>query len=423
MADLLELLTRLSLEHWAPVLAEEELSVALLRSMGASLHSNLLELDDSNPDEARRLAEAILQGGEDVHSLSHHKRIVQSEPEANRAAILAVSSVAAADLSPLVLHQSESACSAHANRVASLQDEFYAEDLFLPEGSESWTDKELREFFASGGIIRPVASGASVAGKLTIKWQAKAMTYPYDSSSTVLDLRLWLEAQTGVPAAWQKLVGLGSPGRPPPLEERIIALRSNDGKRAVLLVGSRPAEVEAATQELERGRRASVEIRNDLNDPGYVNRRSALDGSCSRRPGRALDSQRPIEAQRGAGIYLDPAVWAPEVNENSRGPAYAGTQEENYVRNPRTGRLEQLSLANALLGNDAVAAGRRVEVPLRPEQAPPNVDLTGQVRGQCTSCIRCTGYERLERYADNENDVEILRCARCGCQSHQHEAL
>lgn len=93
------------------------------------------------------------------------------------------------------------------------------------------------------------------------------------------------------------------------------------------------------------------------------------------------------------------------------------------MRNPRTGRLEQLSLSNTLLGGDGVAAGHRVETRFRPEQEAPNVDLTGQVRGRCTSCVRCTGYERLDRHADKENDIDVLRCARCGCQSHQHEAI
>ncbi len=125
---------------------------------------------------------------------------------------------------------------------------------------------------------------------------------------------------------------------------------------------------------------------------------------------------------------------------------------------PRTGRLERLSLGNALLGRDSVGAGEAVAVPFRPEHAAVNVDLTGQVcacatsrplprfqyrapatelqpprpshtdadpqvRGRCTSCVRCTGYERLERHAENENDVDVLRCARCGCMSHRHEPI
>jgi len=91
------------------------------------------------------------------------------------------------------------------------------------------------------------------------------------------------------------------------------------------------------------------------------------------------------------------------------------------VHNPRTGRLERLDLSNALLGPDRP---QHPEVGIqRPEYAAINVDLIGQARGRCLACSACGGYERQAQHAANENDVEVLRCARCGCQNDAHEQL
>lgn len=421
--ELAALLRKLDLMHWADALAHEELSLPLMRSMGVSLQANLLELIETPSDEAFRLAEAILserapvfascRGG--IPALQHSSDtassfevpdpLPQKEPEGSDV--------------------SATASPTHCIRVASLQDEFFADDLVPPADSQLWTEAQLRAFFESGGGVRPLPSGGEVIGVLPIRWHGTELRYSYDSAATVGQFRAWLEEQTGVPPAGQKLVGLSSSVRPPPSEECLAGLVSAGGaKRSIMLVGSRPGVIEAAALDLERGRRAGVTIANDLNDMAALHTSRATAAARGRpRLSRLTDSGRPIEAQRGAGIYLDPSVWAPSVDENSRGPAYAGTFEERHVRNPRTGRLERLSLANALLGGDAVAAGQGVETPFRPEHAAPNVDLTGQIRGRCTSCTRCTGYERLDRNADNENDVEVLRCTRCGCQNHRHEAL
>jgi len=357
MDELAALLRTLMLEHWATTLAEEELTLPLLCSMGASLLPNVLELDDSRPADARRLAEAI-QSGPLLPTAA------ASQPASSSAG------AASDDVPPAVCEEGWTA------KIAALQNAYFADDLFPPPGAEAWSDAALHDYFESGGTVRPPPSGPAVVGVLRIKWNAAELAFPFDSHSTVGDLRAWVEVQTGIPPSRQKLLGLGSPVRPPPPEERLSALHPPGTKRVVMLIGTRPAEVEAAALDLERGRRAAIEIRNDLND--VVGRRAAAGGR--RRPLRPADDQRPIEAQRGAGIFLDPAVWAPSVAENTRGPAYAGTPEERYVRNPRTGRLEQLSLANAFLGGDTVAAGQQIETPFRPEQAAPNVDLIGIVR-------------------------------------------
>ena len=86
------------------------------------------------------------------------------------------------------------------------------------------------------------------------------------------------------------------------------------------------------------------------------------------------------------------------------------------VLNPRTSRLEPLALNNVFLGDSRSTLDR-------PDQLPINVDLTGQIRGRCRACTVCGGYERHQQHAANENDIEVLRCARCGCQSNEHEPL
>ena len=55
------------------------------------------------------------------------------------------------------------------------------------------------------------------------------------------------------------------------------------------------------------------------------------------------------------------------------------------------------------------------------DDEPVNVDITGAVRGACR-CGACPEYRTRGRAAaSSENDVEALRCARCGCQSWEHE--
>lgn len=98
-----------------------------------------------------------------------------------------------------------------------------------------------------------------------------------------------------------------------------------------------------------------------------------------------------------------------------------------HVLNPATNRLERLGLANALLEANARAGGEEADERWEDEppgpQQPINVDLIGTVRGRCHGCDRCDGYQRGFRDAENPNDTDVLRCARCGCQAHEHEAL
>ena len=104
-----------------------------------------------------------------------------------------------------------------------------------------------------------------------------------------------------------------------------------------------------------------------------------------------------------------------------------GTQgEAQHVVNPATNRVEQLALSNALLRQNPGDAGRRgpddgFEQPMA--EQPINVDITGMPRGRCRGCERCDGYVRQDRPAENQNDLEVLRCRRCGCQAHEHEGL
>jgi len=325
-------------------------------------------------------------------------------------------------------------------RLSHLEPAFAAEELSLPllrsmghqalrsnllevEGVSASDAPRLAEAIHAADVSPPKTAPQAArqpakrpGGTLRIKWQGRELSFAFGEASTVDDLRSWLAERTGVAAEQQKLAGLASQRRQPSGGDLLTGL--NVGHRPLLLLGTPSAELRKAEAELEEGRRAAAKIRSDLTEPSRRRR------SPQRTRVRRAADPRAIAADRGGGIYLDPAVWAPEVGEDYRGPAFSGTAQERYVSNPRTGRLEPLTLGNALVGtSDSVAAGERVQQPLRPEHAPPNVDLMGVVRGACTRCTSCTGFERLQRHAENENDVDVLRCARCGCQSMHHQAL
>eukprot|EP00315_Gephyrocapsa_oceanica_P005153 CAMPEP_0185331908 /NCGR_PEP_ID=MMETSP1363-20130426/80280_1 /TAXON_ID=38817 /ORGANISM="Gephyrocapsa oceanica, Strain RCC1303" /LENGTH=339 /DNA_ID=CAMNT_0027930807 /DNA_START=67 /DNA_END=1087 /DNA_ORIENTATION=- len=232
-------------------------------------------------------------------------------------------------------------------------------------------------------------------GTLRIKWQGRELSFAFGEASTVDDLRSWLAERTGVAAEQQKLAGLASQRRQPSGGDLLAGL--NVGHRPLLLLGTPSAELRKAEAELEEGRRAAAKIRSDLTEPSCRRR------SPQRTRVRRAADPRAIAADRGGGIYLDPAVWAPEVGEDSRGPAFSGTAQERYVSNPRTGRLEPLTLGNALVGtSDSVAAGERVQQPLRPEHAPPNVDLMGVVAARARAARAapassgCSGTQRMK---------------------------
>ena len=210
-------------------------------------------------------------------------------------------------------------------------------------------------------------------------------------------------------------------------------------RRTVTLLGTPHAEAAAAEQALQRARRVGRFIENDLGAPAARSEHalaaaaSAAAAAVPRR--RSHGSGAPIDPGRGSGVWLDPALWAEPAPPSE------------YRTNPNTRRLERLELGNALLGRGGVREGGGAAADLPPPRdpreetdAPPNVDLLGVARGGCTACARCPGFERRElrarpllgpgaaeagadapRWA--ENDVEVLRCQRCGCFSHEHESV
>ena len=239
---------------------------------------------------------------------------------------------------------------------------------------------------------------AAAAGELLVTHRGRAFEpYRFTAGATVGHLKAWLQRQTRVEPADQKLVGWRG-GRAAADDARLSALLPLPKK--LMLVGAPRDEIDAAAAELERGRRLGRGVRSDLGVPPPPPEPFAR-GADPRRAART-----PINAAHGGGIFLDPLVWAPP----------------RHVRNPRTGRLERLDLSNALHAPAAVPLDPYGPVG-RPEHAPINVDLIGAVRGRCLSCANCDGYVRQEQGAANENDLDVLRCARCGCQSHEHEEL
>ena len=141
---------------------------------------------------------------------------------------------------------------------------------------------------------------------------------------------------------------------------------------------------------------------NDLGTPAP--RRAPPAAIPGRRAARNAPAGR-IDPGRGGGEWLDPTVWA--------APAAAPPPQ---LVNPRSGRLERLDLSNALhVGAASGRVGARAA-----DDEPVNVDITGAVRGACR-CGACPEYRTRGRAAAaSENDVEALRCARCGCQSWEH---
>lgn len=320
--ELRSLLTRLSLEHLAATLiADEELTLPLLRSMGAALGSNLQELDCVTPAEAASLARAI-RGG--YAAAPSNDAAPNAAPSAAPSAVMSMADGAKER-------------SSHARRETALQAELFADDMWPPAGSAAWPDDELRDFFEPGGAVRPAASGGVIAGVLRVRWRSEELRYEYDERATVGELRAWLEARTDVPAAQQKLLGLGSPVKPTPPTERLAPLHAAS-KRGVMLMGTPQAAQAAAHLDLERGRRAAILVANDLNEPTVSTERLAdADHRGLRGRTRRAEEQTPIRAQYGAGLYLDPAVWAAPVSGGRR--ADPRTRHRGTRAHRRTGGL------------------------------------------------------------------------------------
>ena len=241
---------------------------------------------------------------------------------------------------------------------------------------------------------------------LTVRWQGVDLVCEFGPRTTVAMLKADLERRTTVPAPRQRLVGWAARR----VDDASCVAKLTLAGRRLMLVGTPQAAHSAAADDLERGRRSARQIAADL---GESQLRPAAAPQCHR-PSAAS----PIDAAHGGGIYLDPEVWAPDADaEPRRASTRRHPHSPRHVLNPHTHRLEPLGLSNALL------AERGPGRPGEADQPPTNVDLIGTVRGACTACDTCPGYVRRSGGAANENDVDALRCARCGCQCHEHEAL
>ena len=248
---------------------------------------------------------------------------------------------------------------------------------------------------------------ASALHTLTVRWQGADLVCKFGPRTTVAMLKADLERRTTVPAPRQRLVGWAARR----VDDVSCVAELILAGRRLMLVGTPQAAHSAATADLERGRRSARQIAADL---GESQLRPAAAPQCHR-PSAA----GPVNAAHGGGIYIDPEVWAPDADAEPRRASTRGhPHSPRHVLNPHTHRLEALGLSNALL------AERGPGRPGEADQPATNVDLIGTVRGACTACDACPGgYVRRRGGAANENDVDALRCARCGCQCHEHEAL
>ena len=233
---------------------------------------------------------------------------------------------------------------------------------------------------------------------LAVRWQSSTLVYRHGRDATVADLRSWLEAETDVPAARQKLIGWAG-GKAP---DDAAPLRT-PARASLMLVGTPQREHSAAARALAQAPAAAREVVNDLGTAAP--RRAPAAAIPGRRAARNAPAGR-IDPGRGGGEWLDPTVWA--------APAAAPPPQ---LVNPRSGRLERLDLSNAL--HAGASSSGRVGARAADDE-PVNVDITGAVRGACR-CGACPEYRTRGRAAAaSENDVEALRCARCGCQSWEH---
>ena len=342
------------------ILEDEALTLALLRDMGISLRANLCELALSH-EEVDMLTSLVLRPRYPTRSTTTPAHPVQTPSDV-------------------------------------------AKTAEMPSSAQT---------VALGAVVEPI-------GELALRWQRQELSYGYTASSTIGDLREWLYGRTDVPAERQRLIGWSS-------KHKKLA-EQNDTLLADLALGSRTAcimvlgtpqrEAALAEAQLSRARHGQRFIENDLKPPPPPPSSSPPSGSGSAR--RSSSDRRPIHADRGGGICLDPSVWAPDPDEigAARGRR-TGHDPRRHIVNPTTRRLERLDLSNALLSNEVAPPGEDDRL----EEGPENVDLLGIVRGRCRGCTQCDAYARPDRPAANHNDVEVLNCRRCGCPSHQHHQL
>lgn len=399
---------------WLEILEDEALSIELLRDMGEkNLAGNLEELGLS-AGEATRLTAAIL---------TPQSTIVLAPPSTANA------------------------------RVVAIQQELFCEDVPAPADAATMTDDALRAFFEAGGFMsssptvspgwrvmqpdtppQPASSSSgsaawspptgAIVGSLPLKWAGHEATFEYAADSTVLDLQVFIRHKTDVPIGRMKLLGwLPVDKRAAELRStRLVDLRLGPRSSKLIVMGTPQADAARAEADLERAKRAQRFIASDLKPPPPTATEVAarMEEQRQMRGAARGHDNRPIHANRGGGIFLDPSVWAVSEEEDTRRRRARGT----HVLNPATNRLERLDLGTALLG--AGAGGHLDANPLAPpprvDEQPDNLDLLGQARGGIAGV--CDGYvRRPPENAENENDTTILNCARCGRPCTEHEAL
>lgn len=282
-------------------------------------------------------------------------------------------------------------------------------------------------FSASGdadAVPSPPRPTGAVVGSLPLKWQTYEVDFEYSATTTVADLKQWLEAVTTVPRARQKLLGW-SPQLKRAAERddaRLEELTLGPRTSRLMLMGTPIDAHRAAELDLERGKRTSRFVANDLRGPPPPPPRADRSFGAPKRT-----TPQAIHANRGGGIFLDPHVWA--QSEEDEAAMRRARGRDRHVLNPATNRVEALGLGNALVAEaDRMPGGAADDVEeamaaRHAREGPVNVDLLGTARGACRGCTRCDGYERQERGAENQNDVDVLNCRRCGCGAHLHDAI
>jgi len=105
-------------------------------------------------------------------------------------------------------------------------------------------------------------------GHLTIKWRGSELNFAYDGDTRVGALKTWLEGQTFVARSQQKLVGWQSrQGAAVGDSEAIASIRP---ARKLMLVGTPSDDLKMAGLDLERSRRTSRYVRDDLREWGSL---------------------------------------------------------------------------------------------------------------------------------------------------------
>ena len=295
------LLASVSLEEYLPTLEEEEMTVQLLRSMSGSVLLGCLEELGLKRQESKRLADALAEW----------------PPKSASASMSQASSPCDC---PTPESPAATNSSSFAQRVLELQQELFCEDLEPPPEAEAWSDARLRAYFESGGANDPFwhdpvdtpspvsraapppssssaatprspspsaapppssssaaaspggleptpwqTSGFSPAvcaepvGALTVRWQGVDYSYPYGEATTVGDLKAYIQQQTHVAMAHQKLMGWASRKVG---DVDVIHTLKLSAKR-LMLMGTPSVELEAAAKDLERGKRTN-RVANDL---------------------------------------------------------------------------------------------------------------------------------------------------------------